>query len=86
MSETGGAGRGGREPENTRPRRVPPGSPQGASAGWSILSCMIGGMALYGAIGWLIGRWTGIEVLFPVGMLVGLGLAITMVILRYGRH
>ena len=44
-----------------------------------------GGMALYGGIGWLIGRWTGIAVLFPIGMLFGLGLALTLVVLRFGR-
>jgi len=81
MSETSGP-----ERKNGRQRRNPPGVPEGASAGWSILSYMLGGMALYGALGWLIGRWTGIGVLFPVGMLVGLGLAITLIILRYGRH
>ncbi len=46
---------------------------------------MIGGMILYGGIGWLVGRWTGIAALFPVGMLFGLGLSILMVFLRYGR-
>jgi hypothetical protein len=77
MSERG---QGERQPGN------PPGMPRGASAGWSILSYMITGMALYGGIGWLIGRWTHLAVLFPVGMLVGLGLAVLMVILRYGRR
>jgi ATP synthase protein I len=92
MSETSGperksAGRGGGpERKKEEQRRNPAGVPEGASAGWSILSYMLGGMALYGALGWLIGRWTGIAVLFPVGMLVGLGLAITLIILRYGRH
>jgi ATP synthase protein I len=82
MSETsGGPGR-----KKEEQRRNPPGVPAGASAGWSILSYMITGMILYGGIGWLIGRWTHVAVLFPVGMLVGLGLALTMVILRYGRH
>jgi ATP synthase protein I len=82
MSETSG----GPEQRNERERRNPPGMPEGASAGWSILSYMITGMVLYGGIGWLIGRWTHISVLFPVGMLVGLGLALTMIILRYGRR
>jgi ATP synthase protein I len=67
-------------------RRNPPGVPQGASAGWSILSYMITGMVLYGGIGWLVGRWTRIAVLFPVGMLVGLALAVALIILRYGRR
>ena len=46
---------------------------------------MIGGMALYGGVGWLIGRWTGIAALFPVGMLVGLALAIALIIFRFAR-
>jgi hypothetical protein len=43
-------------------------------------------MAVYGGIGWLVGRWTGYSaVLFPVGLLVGLGLTLALVIFRYGR-
>ena len=57
-----------------------------ANPGWSIISYMVAGMAVYGGIGWLIGRWTGYSaVLFPVGLLAGLGLALTLIILRYGR-
>lgn len=62
----------------------PPGAPK-ASAGWAVSSYLIGGMIFYGGVGWLIGRWTGIAVLFPVGMLFGLGLALALVIFRYGR-
>jgi ATP synthase protein I len=80
------ASAGGPEQKNDQPRRNPPGVPQGASAGWSILSYMITGMVLYGGIGWLVGRWTHVAALFPIGMLVGLGLALTMIILRYGRR
>ncbi len=65
------------------PRRPAPGS---ESAGWSILSYLIGGMAVYGGLGWLISRWAGHMQAFAVGgMIVGLGLALAMVILRYGR-
>ncbi len=46
---------------------------------------MIGGMALYGFVGWLIGRWTGLPVLFPVGMLAGLASAIALIIFRVTR-
>lgn len=53
--------------------------------GWRYLSYLIGGMILYGGIGWLIGRWTGISALFPVGMLFGLGLAVAMIIFRFTR-
>ena len=66
---------GGRDPSQPRP----PGE------GWAILSYMIGGMALYGFLGWLAARWTGWPVLFPVGMLVGLACAIALVIFRVTR-
>jgi F0F1-type ATP synthase assembly protein I len=68
-----------------RPGDRDPSQPRPASEGWAILSYLIGGMALYGLMGWLIGRWTGLPWLFPVGMLVGLASAIALVILRVTR-
>jgi ATP synthase protein I len=65
-------------------RNTPPGTPK-ASAGWAVSSYLIGGMIFYGGVGWLIGRWTGITALFPVGLLLGLGLALALVIFRYAR-
>jgi hypothetical protein len=46
---------------------------------------MIAGMVLYGGLGWLIGHWTGISILFPLGMILGIVLSIVMVIFRYTR-
>ena len=71
----GGPPAGGRDPSQPRP----------AGEGWTILSYMIGGMALYGFVGWLAGRWTGWPVLFPIGMLAGLPGAIALVIFRVTR-
>jgi ATP synthase protein I len=70
-----GAQQGGRDPSQPRP----PGE------GWTILSYMIGGMALYGLVGWLAARWTGWPVLFPIGMLFGLASAIALIIFRVTR-
>ena len=70
-----GAPEGGRDPSQPRP----PGE------GWTILSYMIGGMALYGFVGWLAARWTGWPVLFPIGMLAGLASAIALIIFRVTR-
>jgi ATP synthase protein I len=53
--------------------------------GWRILSYMLGGMILYGGIGWLVGHWTGITVLFPIGMILGIGLSIALIIFRVTR-
>jgi len=55
------------------------------NAGWTLFGYLISGMAVYGGIGWLVGRWTHVSLLFPLGMLVGLGLAIVLIIYKYGR-
>jgi ATP synthase protein I len=53
--------------------------------GWQIFSYMLGGMILYGGIGWLIGHWTGISILFPIGMILGIGLSVALIIFRFTR-
>jgi ATP synthase protein I len=55
------------------------------NAGWSVFSYLISGMVFYGVVGWLVGRATHIGILFPLGMIVGLILAIVLIIFRYGR-
>jgi hypothetical protein len=57
----------------------------GLNTGWAVFSYLIAGMVAYGAIGWLVSRATHIAILFPVGMLVGLGISLAYVIHRYGR-
>jgi len=61
-----------------------PSSPR-ESDGWQILSYMLGGMILYGGIGWVIAHFTGISVLFPLGMILGIGLSIALIIFRFTR-
>jgi hypothetical protein len=56
------------------------------NAGWSAFGYLISGMAFYGGLGWLIGHWTHIALLFPLGMLVGLGVGVFAVIYKYGRQ
>ena len=53
--------------------------------GWAIVSYLIGGMAFYGFLGWLIGRWTHIPVLFPIGLLLGMGLSLALIVFRFTR-
>jgi ATP synthase protein I len=55
------------------------------NAGWSIFAYLISGMAFYGGLGWLIGHFTHIPVLFPIGALVGIGIGIFAVYYKYGR-
>ena len=62
------------------------GRAEGLNIGWTVLSYLLSGMAAYGAIGWLIGRAVHVELLFPIGMLVGLAISIGFIIWRYGRN
>jgi ATP synthase protein I len=64
-------------------RPEPPQPSEGT--GWQVMSYLVGGMALYGGIGWLVGRWTHISALFPVGLLLGMVLALALIIFRFAR-
>jgi ATP synthase protein I len=55
------------------------------NAGWTIFSYLISAMLFYGGLGWLIGHFTHIGWLFPIGALVGIAVGIFAVIYRYGR-
>ena len=54
-------------------------------AGMTITSYLIAGLLAYGLIGWLIGQTVHLEILTPVGMLLGLGISMALIIYRYGR-
>jgi F0F1-type ATP synthase assembly protein I len=72
-------------PRNPRDADNEASGAQGIAIGWTVFSYLIAGMAAYGGIGWLIGRAVGVALLFPIGMLVGLGIAVGYIIYRYGR-
>jgi F0F1-type ATP synthase assembly protein I len=73
----GPAAGGGRGSKNRQAQENP---------GWTIFAYLLSGMAVYGGLGWLVGRWVGNQSIgLAVGMVVGLGLAISLVIFRYGR-
>ena len=77
------SGRGG---PSTRRGLGPPPDPRHENPGWTVFSYLLSGMILYGAIGWGLGRWVvHSTLLFPIGMVVGLALAVVLVILRFGR-
>lgn len=58
---------------------------EGLGIGWTVVSYLFAGMGAYGGIGWLVGRAVHIALLFPIGMMVGLGVALAYIIYRYGR-
>jgi ATP synthase protein I len=72
-------------PQPQQPDREQQSRPPRESDGWQILSYMLGGMLLYGTVGWLVSHWTGIAILFPVGMILGIGLSVAMIIFRFSR-
>ncbi len=80
------AGAGSGKPANAGTDKQESGRPaHTGGGGYTYLSYMLGGMLLYGFIGWLIGRWTHQAYLFPVGMIVGLALSIALIIYRVTR-
>jgi ATP synthase protein I len=68
-----------------RERPTPEKPPRSADEGSRVFSSMIAGMVLYGGVGWLVGHWTGISLLFPLGMLLGIVLSLVMIIFRFTR-
>ena len=53
---------------------------------WSITGTLLGGILVWGGVGFLLDRWLDLRWLFlPVGMLIGSGASIYLVYLRYGR-
>lgn len=55
------------------------------STGWEIVSYLLAGMIAYGGIGWVVGHYTHIQVLFPIGMAIGLAISLGWVVYRFGR-
>ena len=49
-----------------------------------VVAEMLAGMLLYGGLGWLGDRYFGLNVLLPVGLLLGFGVSIYLVFKRYG--
>ena len=58
----------------------------GLELGWTIASYPIAGLIAYGAIGWLLARITHVQLLFPLGMVLGIAVSVWYVIYRYGRQ
>ncbi|GAA1749187.1 hypothetical protein [Luedemannella helvata] len=59
--------------------------PQGAGAGWTALAYLIGGMLVWGFVGWLVDRWlhTG-GIAIAVGLIAGLAGAVYLIARRLG--
>jgi ATP synthase protein I len=70
----------------TKRSEDPYGPPSGAGQGWTALSYLIGGMAVWGFIGWLVDRWMHAGgVAIGLGVVVGAAGGIYLVIRRLGQ-
>jgi F0F1-type ATP synthase assembly protein I len=58
----------------------------GRGAGWEVFSYLIAGMVAYGGLGWVIGHFAHVQILFPIGMLVGLAISLCWIVYKYGRQ
>lgn len=52
---------------------------------WSIIGYLIGGLVVWGGIGWGIDKWFGTSYCLFIGLALGAGSSIYLVWLRFGR-
>ncbi len=69
-----------------RPRPARPAAPRGSGTetGWAVIGTLISGMAVWGGAGWLLDRWLDTRVFLPVGIILGMAVAIYLVVARFG--
>jgi F0F1-type ATP synthase assembly protein I len=72
--------RGDSRPRPTSPAR----QGSGAETGYAVIGTLISGMAVWGGAGWLLDQWWDIRMFFPVGVILGMTVAIYLVVARYG--
>ncbi|TQS44144.1 hypothetical protein [Cryptosporangium phraense] len=52
---------------------------------WHVISYLISGVTIWGAVGWVAARWLDIPALIGVGFVIGGVLGIWLTYIRYGR-
>jgi F0F1-type ATP synthase assembly protein I len=60
-------------------------SPPNSGDGWRVLSYLIGGVVVYGGIGFGLDRLFGTQFLLPVGIVLGAGLTVLLLHFRFGK-
>lgn len=59
---------------------------RGANQAWDVIGTLLSGQVVLGGLGYVLDRIAGIQWLFlPVGMVLGMGVSIYLVYVRYGR-
>jgi F0F1-type ATP synthase assembly protein I len=68
-----------------RPRPASPARQgSGAETGYAVIGTLISGLVVWGGAGWLLDRWLDTRVFAPVGIILGMAVAIYLVVKRYG--
>lgn len=57
----------------------------GSELGWASTSTMLGGLIVWGGLGWLLDHWWGTSFATPIGAILGLALGVYAVVARYGK-
>ncbi|OJV30211.1 MAG: hypothetical protein BGO26_07620 [Actinobacteria bacterium 69-20] len=66
-------------------RSAPTRAPSGAQLGWAATSTLLGGLVVWGGVGWLLDHWWGTRFATPIGTILGMALGVYAVVARYGR-
>jgi hypothetical protein len=88
MSQTGFGASEGDDPSATSPTPDPQGRREEARAenqAWNITGYLLAGPIAWGLIGWGADVWLGTSVFRPIGLMLGLGLSLYLIWVRYGR-
>lgn len=56
-----------------------------AGAVWSVLGTLLSGLLVWGGIGWLVDRWLGTVLAFPIGMVLGMIGSFYLIHKRFGE-
>jgi len=56
------------------------------NAMWTIFGYLLSGLLFWGGVGWAVDNWLGTSYFTLIGLLVGMGGAIYLVWLRFGRE
>jgi hypothetical protein len=58
---------------------------QGQADAWGAFSLIGAGVLFWGGVGWLVSEWLDNSIFLMLGLLLGMGGALYLVWLRYGR-
>jgi ATP synthase protein I len=55
------------------------------ASAWDAFGLLASGVAVWGGVGWLVSEWLNSTVYLILGLLVGMGAALYLIWVRYGK-